>query len=145
MREGSRNEKNEQPVGNLLLSSQRTTCMGPVGGPASSDSIRFCSNFASFCLIYPFVWILDSHLVELNLYLLPIWLQVVLDVCTDCQARIWYFLLLPLLLWRSSLRFRFFRVIVGIHQFFTCLSGGAYHSAIRRKPVSQERKYSKGV
>ena len=51
MREGSRNEKSEQSVGNILLSSQRTTCKGPVGGAASSDSIRFCSNFASFCLI----------------------------------------------------------------------------------------------
>ena len=56
MREGSRNEKSEKSVGKILLSSQRTTCNGPVGGAASSDSIRFCSNFASFCLICPFVF-----------------------------------------------------------------------------------------
>ena len=56
MREGSRNEKREQSVGNILLSSQRTTCNGPVGGAASSDSIRFCSNFVSFRLICPFVF-----------------------------------------------------------------------------------------
>ena len=55
MREGSRNEKNKQSVGNILLSYQRTTCTEPVGGAVSSDSIRFCSNFASFCLICPFV------------------------------------------------------------------------------------------
>ena len=55
MRQGSRNEKSEQSVGNILLSSQRTTCNGPVGGAASSDSIRFCSNFVSFHLICPFV------------------------------------------------------------------------------------------
>ena len=55
MREGSRNEMSEQSVGNILLSSQRTTCNGPVGGAASSDSIRFCSNFVSFRLICPFV------------------------------------------------------------------------------------------
>ena len=56
MREGSRNEKSEQSVGNRLLSSQRTTCNGPVGGAASSDSIGFCSNFVSFRLICPFVF-----------------------------------------------------------------------------------------
>ena len=56
MREGSRNEKSEQSVGNILLSSQRTTCNGPVGGAALSDPIRFCSNFVSFCLICPFVF-----------------------------------------------------------------------------------------
>ena len=56
MREGSRNEKSEQSVGNILLSSQRTTCNGPVGGAASSDSIRFCGNFVSFRLICPFVF-----------------------------------------------------------------------------------------
>ena len=56
MREGSRNEKSEQSVGNILLSSQRTTCNGPVGGAALSDSIRFCSNFVSFRLICPFVF-----------------------------------------------------------------------------------------
>ena len=54
MREGSRNEKSEQSVGNILLSSQRKMCNGPVGGAASSDSIRFCSNFVSFRLICPF-------------------------------------------------------------------------------------------
>ena len=56
MREGSRNEKSEQSVGNILLSSQRTTRNGPVGGATSSDSIRFCSNFVSFRLICPFVF-----------------------------------------------------------------------------------------
>ena len=56
MREGSRNEKSEQSVGNILLSSQRTTCNGPVGGAASSESMRFCSNFVSFRLICPFVF-----------------------------------------------------------------------------------------
>ena len=56
MREGSRNEKSGQSVGNILLSSQRTTCNGPVGGAASSDSIRFCSNFVSFRVICPFVF-----------------------------------------------------------------------------------------
>ena len=56
MCEGSRNEKSERSVGNILLFSQRTTCNGPVGGAASSDSIRFCSNFASFRLICPFVF-----------------------------------------------------------------------------------------
>ena len=56
MRVGSHNEKSEQSVGNILLSSQRTTCNGPVGGAASSDSIRFCSNFVSFRLICPFVF-----------------------------------------------------------------------------------------
>ena len=56
MREGSRNEKSEKSVGNILLSSQGTTCNGPVGGAASSDSMRFCSNFASFRLICPFVF-----------------------------------------------------------------------------------------
>ena len=56
MCEGSRNEKSEQLVGNILLSFQRTTCNGPVGGAASSDSICFCSNFVSFCLICPFVF-----------------------------------------------------------------------------------------
>ena len=56
MREGSRNGKSEQSVGNILLSSQRTTCNGPVGGAASSDSIRFCSNFVSFRLICPLVF-----------------------------------------------------------------------------------------
>ena len=56
MREGSRNEKSEQSVGNILLSSRGATCNGPVGGAASSDSIRFCSNFVSFCLICPFVF-----------------------------------------------------------------------------------------
>ena len=56
MREGSRNEKSEHSVGNILLSSQRTTCNGPVGGAASSDPIFFCSNFVSFRLICPFVF-----------------------------------------------------------------------------------------
>ena len=56
MHKGPRNEKSEQSVGNTLLSSQRTTCNGPVGGAASSDSIRFCSNFVSFQLICPFVF-----------------------------------------------------------------------------------------
>ena len=56
MREGSRNEKSKQSVGNILLSSQRTTCSGPVGGAALSDSIRFCSNFVYFRLICPFVF-----------------------------------------------------------------------------------------
>ena len=56
MGEGSRNVKSEQSIGNILLSSQRTMCNGPVGGAASSDSIRFCSNFVSFCLICPFVF-----------------------------------------------------------------------------------------
>ena len=62
MREGSRIEKNEQLVGNVLLSSQSTTCMGPFGGAASSDSMRFCSNFASFRLIRPFVlsWSIEA-------------------------------------------------------------------------------------
>ena len=55
MREGSRNEKSEQSVGNILLSSQRTTCNGPAGGAASSDSKRFCSNFVFFRPICPFV------------------------------------------------------------------------------------------
>ena len=55
MRQGSRNKENEQSVGTILLSSQRTTCMGPVGGAASSDSIGFCSNFVSFRLICAFV------------------------------------------------------------------------------------------
>ena len=61
MRESSRNDKNEQSVGNILLSSQRTTCMGPVGGATSSNSIRFCSNFASFHLICPFVFSWSIH------------------------------------------------------------------------------------
>ena len=77
MREGSRNEKSEQSVGNILLCSQRTTCNGPVGGAASSDSIRFCGNFLSFRSISPFVyswWILT---------LPPIRLQVVLTVSTQ--------------------------------------------------------------
>ena len=56
MRQGSRNEKSEQSVGNILLSSQRTACNGPVGSAASSDSIRFCSNLVSFRLICPFVF-----------------------------------------------------------------------------------------
>ena len=56
MRDGSRNEKSEQSVGNILLSSQRTTCNGPVGAAASSDSICFRSNFVSFRLICPFVF-----------------------------------------------------------------------------------------
>ena len=56
MRKGSRNEKSKQSVGNILLSYQRTTCDGPVGGAASSDSIRFCSNYVSFHLICPFVF-----------------------------------------------------------------------------------------
>ena len=56
MRKGPRNENNEQSVGNILLSSQRTTCLGSVGDAASSDSICFCSNFATFCLICPFVF-----------------------------------------------------------------------------------------
>ena len=56
MREGSRNEESEQSVGNILLSSQRTTCNGPVAGAASSDSMRFCSNFVFFRLICPFVF-----------------------------------------------------------------------------------------
>ena len=56
MRKGSRNEKSEQSVGNILLSSQRTTCNRPVGGAASSDSIRFCSIFVYFRLICPFVF-----------------------------------------------------------------------------------------
>ena len=56
MREGWHNEKSEQSVGNILLSSQRTTCNRPVGGAASSDPIRFCSNFVSFRLILPFVF-----------------------------------------------------------------------------------------
>ena len=54
MREGLRNENDELSVGNILLSLQRTTCMGRVGGAALSDSIRFCSNFGSFrpiCLL----------------------------------------------------------------------------------------------
>ena len=55
MREGSRNEKNEQSVGNILLSSQRTTCTGPVGGAASNDSIPFRTNFTSSRLICLFV------------------------------------------------------------------------------------------
>ena len=37
MREGSRNKNNELSIGNILLSSQRTTCMGRVSGAASSD------------------------------------------------------------------------------------------------------------
>ena len=49
MREGSRNEKSEKSVGNILLSSQRTTCNRPVGGAASS-------NFVSFRLMCPFVF-----------------------------------------------------------------------------------------
>ena len=54
MREGSRNEKSEQSVGNILLSSQRMTCNGPVGGAASSDSIRFCSSsYAPFFVFQP--------------------------------------------------------------------------------------------
>ena len=56
MREDSRNEKSEKSVGNILLSSRRMTCNGPVGGAASSDSIRFCSNLVSFRLICPFVF-----------------------------------------------------------------------------------------
>ena len=56
MREGSRNKKSEQSVGNILLSSQRTMCNGPVGVATSSDSIRFCSNFVSFRLICPLVF-----------------------------------------------------------------------------------------
>ena len=56
MREGSRNEKSKQSVGNILLSSQRTTCDGPVGGAASSDSIRFCSKFVSVRPICPFLF-----------------------------------------------------------------------------------------
>ena len=56
MREGSRNKKSENSVGNILLSFLRTTCNGLVGGAASSDSIRSCSNFASFRLICPFVF-----------------------------------------------------------------------------------------
>ena len=56
MREGSRNEKSEHSVGNILLSSQRKAWNGPVGGAASGDSIRFRSNFASFRLICPFVF-----------------------------------------------------------------------------------------
>ena len=56
MREGSRNEKGAQSVGNILLSSQRTTCNGPVGTAASCHSIHFCSNFVSFRLICPFVF-----------------------------------------------------------------------------------------
>ena len=56
MCEGSRKEKSEQSAGNILLSSQRRMCHGPVGGAASSDSIRFCSNFVSFRLICAFVF-----------------------------------------------------------------------------------------
>ena len=56
MRDGSRNEKSEQSDGNILLSSQRTRCNGPVGGAASSDSIHLCSNFVSFRLICLFVF-----------------------------------------------------------------------------------------
>ena len=56
MGEGLRNKKSEQSVGNILLSSLRTTCNRPVGGAASSDSIRFSSNFVSFRLICPFVF-----------------------------------------------------------------------------------------
>ena len=87
MREGSRNEKSEQSVGNILLCSQRTTCNGPVGGATSSDSIRFCSNFVSFRLTksnLPLCLLLvDSHVVQLNLHLPPIRFQVVLDVSTQ--------------------------------------------------------------
>ena len=56
MPEGSRNDNNAQSAGNILLSSQRTTCMTRVDGAASSDSIHFCSNFASFRLICLFVF-----------------------------------------------------------------------------------------
>ena len=61
MQEGLRNENNEQFAGNILLSSQRTTCMGRVGGAGLGDSIHFTSNFGSFRLICPFAfswWIL---------------------------------------------------------------------------------------
>ena len=56
MREGLRNESNKQSSGNVLLSSQKTTCMGRVGGAASNDPIRFTSNFGSCRLICPFVF-----------------------------------------------------------------------------------------
>ena len=102
MSEGSRNEKSEQSVGNILLSSQRTTCNGLVGGAASSDSIRFCSNFVSFRLICPFL--ISWSILQLSLHLPPIRFQVVLDVSTQGSARIWFFILLTPLLWCSSLR-----------------------------------------
>ena len=66
MREGSCNKKSEQSVGNILLSSHRTTCNGPVGGAASSDSIRFCSNFVSFRLICPSVFCLFWSILMLS-------------------------------------------------------------------------------
>ena len=56
MREGSRNKNDELSVGNILLSSQRTTCMGRVGGVASSGSIRFSTKLGSFFLICPFAF-----------------------------------------------------------------------------------------
>ena len=59
MCKGSGNENDEQLVGNILLFSQRTTCMWRVGDAASSDSIRFSSNFGSFRLICLFVFSLS--------------------------------------------------------------------------------------
>ena len=136
MREGLRNENDEPSVGNILLSSQRTTCIGRVGGAALSDSTRFSSNFGFFRLrcLFVFSWSILT-LLRFNLQLLPILLKEVLDVCTHRQATIWFFIPSPPLFRRSSLRFFFFRVIVGILLFLTCLFGWACHSAITRKPV----------
>ena len=92
MREGSRNEKSKQSVGNILLSSQRMTCNGPVSGAASSDSIRFCSSFVSLRLICPFVFSWSILTLSSSTSTCPqTWLQVVLDVSSHCQARIWCF------------------------------------------------------
>ena len=138
MREGSRNEKCEQSIGNILLSSQRTMCNGPVGGAASGDSIRFCINFVSFRLICPFLfpWSILT-------------LSSSTSTCLPSGFR-WSSMSAPKVkpgsgfsssyapslvfqppILRSQGHSRYLRIR---RRFF----GGACHSAIRRKPVLKE-------
>ena len=80
MRDGSFKKTDKQSPGNILLSSQRTTQTGRVGGSASSHSIRFTSNFESPSNLAFFLLVADPHFVQLNLQVLPICLKVVLNV-----------------------------------------------------------------
>ena len=138
MREGSRNEKSEQSVGNILLSSQRTTCNGPVGGAASSDSIRFCSNFVSFRLICPFVfsWLILTLLSSTSTCLPSGFRWSSMSVPRLSQDLVFPSSYAPSLVFQPPiLRSQgHSRYLLVPRLFFS----GACHSAIRRKPVLKE-------
>ena len=87
---------------------------------------------------------INVYVIQMYLDLFPVWFEVVVDVRTQRQARVGFFLLLPTLLRCPSFSFHFFRVVVFIPPFLSYLFGRTVHSAVTRRPALQKPNQKNG-